>query len=117
MWTSKTKARPMDRAVQGTGEQEPLPFLTFKLAAITLSQSYHFPNRGLSLSHSTQLTVRSEMSSPPVGAYPITAYPSENPIRPVILLNYTFFSFFPGGGKDKTQRGAPWQRRGVGGGI
>ena len=57
------------------------------------------------------------MSSPPVGAYWITAYPSENPIRSVILLNYTFFFFFSGGGKDKTQRGAPWQRRGGGGDI
>ena len=91
----------MDRAVQGTGEQEPLPFLTFKLAAITLSQSYRFPSGGLS--HSTQLMVRSEMSSPPVGAYWITAYPSENPIRSVILLNYTFF-FFWGWERQNSER-------------
>ena len=101
----------MDRAVQGTGEQEPLPFLTFKLAAITLSQSYRFPSGGLS--HSTQLMVRSEMSSPPVGAYWITAYPSENPIRSVILLNYTFF-FFLGVGKTKLREELPGRGGGWG---
>ena len=31
------------------------------------------------------------MSSPPVGAYRITTYLSEDAIPPVILLNYTFF--------------------------
>ena len=44
------------------------------------------------------------MSSPPVGAYWITAYPSENPIRSVILLNYTFFFFFWGWERQNSER-------------
>lgn len=59
--------------------------------------------------------VRSEMSSPPVGAYRITTYLSEDAIPPVILLNYTFFFPLGVGNTKLREELAPWQRRGVGG--
>lgn len=58
------------------GAAEPLLFLSFKLAAITTFTVLPFPQWG-PVPHSAQLMVRSEMSSPPVGAYRITTYLSE----------------------------------------
>ena len=55
------------------------------------------------------------MSSPPVGAYRITTYLSEDAIPPVILLNYTFFFFLGVGNTKRREELAPWQRQGGGG--
>ena len=52
------KSPAYGQSCSGHRQQEPLLFLSLKLAAITLFQPYRFPSGGLS--HSTQLRVRSE---------------------------------------------------------